>query len=558
MGRQRGSVYLYGGQLQLRLVTGGGRLPYPDRTEGMTGVARVVIVGAGHNGLVAGCYLAKAGAEVLVCEQSVKPGGGSRTDELLPGYRFDTHSVAHNMINMTGIPDELGLADTGLEYVEMDPFAVAAFADAAIVRFHRDIDQAIDSIRSVSAADADAYGRFMALAVPVVRAAATGVAAGASPRVRVRLFWQQLWEGTRALWRYGGVTPLLRELASPYERVLQERLVSDRTRAPVAAFAAHASAGPASPGSALFALWQAVYHVYGQWHAVGGAQGLTDALVGRLRSLGGEIRCGTAVASVDTRDDRVQGVTLADGARVPASVVVTAVDPRVALLELLRPALSGSVADELRATQAGNAVQMLVHLALDRLPAYGGARPGDHNGLQSYVDSLDDLKRGFAAAEAHRLPGDPVPTYAFTTSALDPSLAPPGHHTMYLACPCAPFTLDEPGGWAAQAAGFAERMIDTVQARVPGFRDTIVDMRIRTPADMASELRWPGAHPMHLDISLHQLGPFRPTASLSGHDTPVRGLFITGAGTSPVGGIAGSPGLAAAKAVLARHGAPRR
>jgi phytoene dehydrogenase-like protein len=97
---------------------------------------------------------------------------------------------------------------------------------------------------------------------------------------------------------------------------------------------------------------------------------------------------------------------------------------------------------------------------------------------------------------------------------------------------------------------FAERMIDTVVARAPGFRSTIVARAIRTPQDMADELRWPGAHPMSLDISLDQLGWMRPTRALAGHDTPVAGLFITGAGTAPVGGIAGSPGRAAAKAVL--------
>ena len=93
-------------------------------------------------------------------------------------------------------------------------------------------------------------------------------------------------------------------------------------------------------------------------------------------------------------------------------------------------------------------------------------------------------------------------------------------------------------------------MIDTVEARAPGFRATIVDRVIRTPEDMTRELRWPGAHPMYLDISLDQLVSLRPTRALAGHATPVKGLFISGAGTSPVGGVAGSPGRAAAKAVL--------
>ncbi|MGH3853581.1 MAG: phytoene desaturase family protein, partial [Pseudonocardiaceae bacterium] len=146
------------------------------------------------------------------------------------------------------------------------------------------------------------------------------------------------------------------------------------------------------------------------------------------------------------------------------------------------------------------------------------------------------------------LPENPVPTYAFTPSALDDTIAPASHHTVYLACPSVPYRLR--GGWAAQADTFAERMVDTVEARVPGFRSTIVGKVIRTPEDMARELRWPGAHPMHLDLTLDQLGPLRPTPGLARHTTPVRGLVISGAGSAPVGGIAGSPGRAAAKALL--------
>lgn len=140
--------------------------------------------------------------------------------------------------------------------------------------------------------------------------------------------------------------------------------------------------------------------------------------------------------------------------------------------------------------------------------------------------------------------------------ALDDSLAPAGHHTVYLACPSAPYELD--GGWGDQAESFAERMIEQVECRAPGFRASIRGRAIRTPPMMARQLRWPGAHPMHLDISIDQLAWMRPTRALAGHATPVRGLFITGAGTAPVGGVAGSPGRAAARAVLDRHGTPRR
>ena len=512
----------------------------------------VIVVGAGHNGLVAACYLARAGLDVLVVEQSEKPGGGARTDETVPGYRFDTHSVAHNIINMTNIPSELRLQEAGLEYVEMDPFATAIFEDGQIVRFHRDVEKTVESIRTVSLADAHAYRGLMHDAWPLVGAAVAGIDIGGTKAYQARMLPGRAASYIWALTRHGGISGVVALLLQPYERLLRSRLKTDWTRAPISAFAAHASASPREPGTAFFALWQAAYHRYGQWHARGGAQGLTDALVRRLDSYGGHVRVSAPVARIIAPYGRVRGVELEGGERIPAAAAVTAIEPRAALLELLDPPLFGPVADGLRAAHRGNAVQMLVHLAVDRLPAYPHARPGDHAGLQSFVDSLDAMVAGFASAENRRLPGDPVPTYAFTTSALDGTLAPPGHHTVYLACPSAPFDLE--GGWAAQREGFAERMIDTVEKRAPGFRSTIQGMAIRTPDQMAAELRWPGVHPMHLDITLDQLGWMRPTRELGSHATPVRGLFITGAGTSPMAGIAGSPGRAAAKALLARHG----
>lgn len=497
----------------------------------------VVVVGGGHNGLIAACYLAQAGEQVLVLEQSPKPGGGSRTEETVPGHRFDTHSVAHNILNMTPIPAELDLAGAGLRYLEMEPFAAGFFADGRVARFHRSVEQ---TVAGLPAPEGSAYADLMHRALPLVDVAVTGIT-GESALGKVGAL-------LRAVRRSGGPIDLLHDLVMPYGSLLERDLASDLTRAPVASFAAHSSAGPHVPGSAFYALWQAAYHRFGQWHAVGGSQGLTDALVTRLLSYGGELRTSAAVTRIDATGGAVRGV-VADGERVPARGVLTAMDVQTALLSLLDPPLSGRPGAELRAAHRGNAVQMLVHVATDRLPSYPGAQPGDWNGLQSHVESLDELRRGFLAAEARQLP-DPAPTYAFTLSAMDDSLAPAGQHTVYLACPCAPFEVE--GGWQANAERFAQRMLDSMERHAPGFRSTITGMSIRTPADMAAELAWPGAHPMHLDISIDQLAFLRPTRRLGSHRVPgVRRLVVSGAGTAPVGGIAGSPGKAAAKALLA-------
>ncbi len=513
-----------------------------------------LVVGGGHNGLVAACYLARAGIEVTVLEQSHKPGGGSRTDETVPGYRFDTHSAAHNIINMTDIPEELGLTEMGLRYVEMDPFAVSITESGQTIRFWRDLDRTVESIRAVAPDDAEAYRRFVHDAWPIVELAVTGVNAGAGLKRQLQMLPDRTIPLFKALSRYGGLRGLVSTLTMPYGAMLRSYLSTDDVLAPIGAFAAHGNASPIDFGTAFSAIWQAVYHRHGQWHAIGGAQGLTDALVARLTQLGGTVRCDAAVTRIVQRDGSVQGVELEDGERIGAHVVVSALDPRVAMLDLLDPPLTGDVADRLRVTHNGNAVQMVVHVATDRLPAYRDAQPADYTGLQSFVDSFESLERAFAAAQDRRLPEDPVPTYAFTTSALDDTLAPQGHHTVYLACPAAPAEVR--GGWEACKEAFAERMIDTVERRAPGFRDSIQGISIRTPEMMQAELRWRGAHPMYLDLSLDQIALTRPTAALGDHTTPVRGLFLSGAGTAPVGGIAGTPGRAAAKAVLRRHGRP--
>jgi phytoene dehydrogenase-like protein len=504
----------------------------------------VIVVGAGHNGLIAACYLARAGRDVLVLEALDRPGGGARTEETVPGYRFDMHSVAHNMINMTTIPDELELGASGLDYMEMDPFAVAIHGDGRRVRFFRSVEATEESISEHSPREAAAYREFIATAIPLVRAIV--------PALRGEVSWRELPT------RLGNLLRALRpplstvgELLGPYDSLLRRRLPSDLTRGPVAAFAAHAAAGPKLPGGSVFAFWQAAYHLFGQWHGRGGSQALTDALVAKLSQLGGRLQCAAPVATIEAPGGAVRAVVTEAGERLVTKTVLTAIDPKVALLALLQPPLGGQDGADLAAARRGNVVQALVHVATDALPRYVDGRPEDHHGLQSYVDHLDDLTSAWSQSESGRLP-HPLPLYAFTPSAIDASLAPPGHHTVYLACPAAPARVS--GGWAQATPRLVDAALEAMEARAPGFGATIQGVAPWTPDRMEEQGRWAGAHPMHLDITLDQLGFLRPTRRLAGHRTPVDGLYISGAGTAPTGGIAGTPGKLAARAILKDQG----
>jgi phytoene dehydrogenase-like protein len=504
-------------------------------------VPEFVVVGAGHNGLVAACYLARAGREVLVLEALDRPGGGARTEETIPGYRFDLHSVAHNIINMTDIPDELDLAGAGLVYQPMDPFSVAVHEDGRRVRFFRSIEATVDSIAETSPAEAVSYRAFMDKAVPIIRAV--------MPAVRGEVSVRELPGRAVNLARALRQRPLatVRDVLGPYDSLLRRWLDSDLAWArsppspPTRAWDRGCREAPCSPSGRP----PTTCSVSGTGGA-GPRRSPTRSCSGSARTA---VSCAARapVGRIEAPAGRVRAVVVEGSERIAAGAVVTAIDPTVALLELLDPPLGGRDRADLAAVRRGNVVQALVHVATDRLPAYPHARPGDWNGLQSFVDSLSDLTSGWSRAEAGLL-SRPLPLYAFTGSALDDTLAPAGHHTAYLACPAAPAEIE--GGWPARRDEFVEACLDVVESRAPGFRDSIRGIAPHTPDRMQTRERWRGAHPMHLDIALDQLGPFRPTRRLGSHRTPIAGLYVSGAGTNPTGGVAGTPGRMAARAIL--------
>lgn len=516
----------------------------------------VVVIGAGHNGLICACYLALAGLDVLVLEQAAHIGGACWTEETISGFRFDTHAVAHNMINMTDIPRDLRLDECGLDYLPMDPFATALSPNGPPFRLYRDLERTCAEIARTSPGEARAYRRFVHTFDPLV-AAALEVMAASGAGARLRALPGQIAGVARMLHRLGP-GGLAATLAAPYRRLLDEYLPSERLRAPVAALAAHATVGPDQPGGAFYAIWQAAYHRSGMWHPRGGSASLPLALERRLLSLGGRIRTGADVARIELRRGRAAGVALRTGEQIAAGAVVAAINPKIALLELLpAEAAAERLLRRMRATTIANAVQFVVHVALHELPPYRDAPgPDCWNGMAALTRDVAQVRRAFAQAIAGEAPEDP-PVYAFTPSAGDASLAPPGQHTLYLACPAYPYRFADGRDWRAVAQREAERLAAAMEAYAPGLRERIIDLVPRTPAQAEQEIRLLGGHPMHLDLTPDQLFVLRPLPGLGRYRTPVPGLYLSGAGTNPAGGVLGAPGRNAAKRLLADRRIPR-
>ena len=339
-------------------------------------------------------------------------------------------------------------------------------------------------------------------------------------------------------------------LAGPYGPLLAATFQTEYARAGIVPLAAHGTLRPYTPGAAFFVMFQAAYHRYSNWHARGGSGALARALRRRLEAWGGAVRTGARVERIPVRGT-IEGVALAGGERIAARRVVAAINPQTALLDLVGAEhLRGRLADRLRARHRSNAVQFVVHAALDRLPPWPAAPADAWNGLQSVADSLGQVTENFLQAEAGLAPSRPA-VYVYTPSAIDDHLAPPGRHTAYIACASYPARFADGSAWAARGEGEAHRLLAAVEARAAGFTASITGLAWRHAEDWEREIGLLGGHPMHLDFTPDQVGPFRPLPELAGHRTPIPGLYLSGAGTGPTGGVAGVPGRAAARAILA-------
>lgn len=524
-----------------------------------------VIIGAGHNGLVAAAYLARAGLKVLVLERREVVGGAAVTEEILPGFKFSRAAYVLSLFRAE-IIRELCLADHGFSVIPRNPSSFTPLLDGRFLLLGPDPGLNHREITKFSPRDAEAFPQYEAtldritrFVEPVLDMAPPDLAAtGWRERAETigdlaRLVWRAVKLGRDLL-------PLLEMCVAPASRILDRWFESEPLKSTLATDAIiGAMVSPSTPGSGYVLL----HHVIGQtdgvrgvWGYVRGGMGsLAQAIAGAARAHGATILTGRPVAKILTEADGAKGVILEDGTTIRARVVLSSADPKVTFLNLLpAESLPGKFRDRISSMDFSSGVTK-INVALDRLPsfrAYPGHAPGpQHYGTIHLVSAMEEIEGAYRDALAGRPSTRPVIEMTLPSS-LDPTLAPPGKHVMSLFVQYTPYTLaqgtwDDPGITEA----FADRVFRIIEEFAPGFTASVLARDILSPLDLERIFGLTGGNIFHGAMGFDQLFWLRPAPGWSRYRTPIANLYLCGAGAHPGGGIIGAAGRNAALAVLA-------
>ena len=513
----------------------------------------VVLVGAGHNALVAACYLARAGLDVEVVERRDVAGGAVSTVERFPGYHMDVGSSAHIMVRHTGIVEDLDLGSLGLEYQDLDPWGFAPFGDQAIT-FHVDLDRTCASIEAVCGArDADAY-----------RAFATTWAdrndkvfdAFQDPPTPGKL-GRHLWGVGRASGLDG--IELSRQFLTSGDGLLDATFDDERLKTALSWLGAQSGPPAHEVATADLVGWNAMMHRRPPGHPRGGSGMLSVALARRLELLGGTLRLGDGCAQIYSRAGRVTGIRTESGERIAARTVVAGCHVLTTFELLGWDALPPALAERARRTlRVGNGIGMVVRLATDALPVYpGGNGTDEYRAIQLLAPDRAHLRKAHGEYLRGVPPQRPA-ALAMTFSAFDDTIAPSGMHNITVWGQWHPYELSNGEAWDDIAEREGAKLVAEVEAAAPGFAGSVQHMHVQTPLDLERELGLRRGNVMHVEMTLDQMFAWRPLPELAGYRTPVAGLYLTGASTHPGGGVFGASGRSAARTVLADRGRRRR
>jgi phytoene dehydrogenase-like protein len=515
-----------------------------------------IVIGGGHNGLVNGAYLAKAGLRTLILERRNVVGGAAITEELRPGFWFTTFSYALSLLRPDIIHD-LELTKHGFMPLLM-PSTFAPMENGDYLLLGQDRGENVREIARHSKHDADAYDAFEHDISKVLQ-----VIKPLLDQVPPDIFSndpQELIALTALGRRFRDLEPkvlhdAVRLLTGSAADFLDDYFESDILKGYLASSSIIGTkVGPYSQGSGLVLLYHFIGEhdgVFGAWafHKRGNG-GFTQVLARAAKAFGAEVALESPVANVITRNGRATGVALADGGEYHADIIVSAIDPRRTFLELVDPLeLPTDLVDNIRRFRF-QGTSSKVNFALDGLPRYPalGERGDQYRGFTNIGPTMEYLEHAFDDAKYGWYSKRPYLDCAIQ-STIDPDMAPPGKHVMSCFVQYTPYKLRE-SDWDTERENMADNVQGTLESFFPGFGELVLQREIRTPLDIERTVGLSEGNIFAGEFLAPQMFFFRPAPGWSQYRTPIDGYYQCGSGTHPGGCVMGAPGKLAAGQIL--------
>ena len=514
-----------------------------------------IVVGAGHNGLIAGAYLARAGKKVVILERRDIVGGAAVTEEIFPGYKFTEFSYVVSLLRPEIIRD-LELPKHGLKILPL-PSTFTPMENGDHLASWEDHDLTRREIYRHSPKDAEAYdeySRLMARAAKAIKPIINLIPPDPSS-LHPRDLFNLLKVGQYAASLSEKELYLIAKLVTQSSAdLLEEWFETDALKGTKAASGIIGTfLGPRSPGTAYVLLHHYMGEIDGAFRAwgfaKGGSGGVSGAIANAARALGVEIRVNSPVRQVKVRNGRAVGVVLENGDEIDSKAVLSAADPKRTFLQFVE---GKYFPDEFIASIQNFRVRGSsgkVNIALSKLPRFTALdEPALYRGAVSISPSIDYIERAYDDAKYGRVSKRPYLDMIFP-SMIDPDMAPPGRHVMSCFVQYAPYDIE--GGWDDEKrTQLGEAVISTIEQYAPDIRECIVGMQVITPKDIESIAGITGGNIFHGELLLHQLFFLRPVPGWADFRTPLKGYYFGASGAHPGGGVMGAAGMLAAKEML--------
>ncbi len=517
----------------------------------------VIVIGAGHNGLVNACYLQRAGLKVLVVEKNDWIGGAAVSRELTPGFIYSNCSYVCSLFRPE-IMRDLELPKYGLQIIGYEGGAVFT-RDGDFLASYRNHHAHRREFARHNIRDGEAYERYSRdvtrqcrfIQPLLMRTAPDPTSLKPRDLGELMFLARKFTEMTP-----GEMAKTLRFWTMSISDFLDEYFESDVIKANLAISGIIGTAlGPMSPGTAYVLLHHYMGEVdgsVGAWgYARGGMGAITQALTQSFKASGGAIVTDAEVAGVIVRNGRATGVTLANGDQYDARTIVSNADVKRTFLKLVdENELPGRFVKQVRNFKMRGSSGK-VNIALDSLPEFPALPKNSPciKGDMHFTDSIERMERGYDDWKAGRWSADPFLDMMIPTT-MDPTMAPPGKHFMSCFVQYCPPKLHT-GEWTdADRDAFGQTVINQIADYSPGFKDRIIHMEVRTPRELEAEVGLTEGNIFQGELTFDQLLFNRPVPGYAQYRSPISGLYICGSSTHPGGGVMGAPGRNAALEIL--------